>query len=176
MTTQLWYVLRSKPNKEDFLWGQLQARGIECFYPRTRVQTVNPRARKVRPYFPGYLFIHVDLAETGLSALQWMPGASGLVAFGGQPASVPETMINAIRNRVDQVNVAGGEVLIGLKKGETVTIQSGPFDGYEAIFDTRLSGNDRVRVLLNLINKQQLPVELPSGHIQRKPSPSGSSA
>jgi transcriptional antiterminator RfaH len=169
--SELWYVLRSKPNKEDFLWGQLQARGIECFYPRTRVRTVNPRARKVRPYFPGYLFIHVDLEETGLSALQWMPGASGLVAFGGQPASVPDTMINAIRNRVDQVNVAGGEVLIGLKKGETITIRSGPFDGYEAIFDTRLSGNDRVRVLLNLINRQQLPVELPSGHIQRKPSP-----
>lgn len=170
--SELWYAMRSKPHKEDFLWGQLLARKIECFFPCTRVQTVNPRARKVRPYFPGYVFVRADLEQIGLSALQWMPGAGGLVAFGGQPASIPDPMLNAIRNRVDEINASGGEVLAGIRKGETVTIQSGPFEGYEAIFDTRLSGNDRVRVLLNLINKQQLPLELPTGQIQRKPSPS----
>lgn len=169
--SEMWYAIRSKPHKEDFLWGQLLARKIECFYPHTRVQTVNPRARKMRPYFPGYLFVHVDLAQIGLSTLQWMPGSVGLVAFGGQPASVPESMLSSIRNRVNEINIAGWEVLLDIKQGETVTIQAGPFEGYEAIFDTRLSGNDRVRVLLNLINRQQLPLELPTGQIQRKPRP-----
>ena len=164
--SQLWYVMRSKPNKESLLWEQLSLQKIECFYPYLRVKPVNPRARKLRAYFPGYVFVRVDLERTNLSALQWMPGALGLVSFGGEPASVPETLVNAIRNRVEQVNAAGGEVLAGLKKGQAVTIQAGPFAGYDAIFDARLSGNERVRVLLKLLDQGQLPVELPAGQIR----------
>ena len=161
-----WYAIQSKPRKEDFLWGQLHAREIECFYPRTRVRTVNPRARQVQPYFPGYLFVHVDLDQIGLSALQWMPGAAGLVAFDGQPAWVPEHLINAIRNRVEVINAAGGELLAELKRGDMVKIEAGPFAGYEAIFDGSLSGHERVRVLLNLLNSKQIPLELHVGQIK----------
>ena len=110
----LWYAMRSKPCKEDFLWQQLRAREIECFYPRTRVRTSNPRSRQVRPYFPGYVFIYTDLEQVGLSTLQWMPGAAGVVSFGGQPAWVPENLINAIRRRVDELNAAGGLALAGV--------------------------------------------------------------
>ena len=33
-----WYVLHSKPRKEDLLWEQLRLREIEAFHPRLRVQ------------------------------------------------------------------------------------------------------------------------------------------
>jgi len=172
--SQRWYVMRSKPNKESFLWDQLNLQGIESYYPRLRVKPVNPRARTIKPYFPGYLFVHVDLEQINLSVLQWMPGAAGLVSFGGEAASVPNILINTIRNRVDQINAAGGEALAGLKKGQTVRIQGGPFTGYKAIFDTRLSGNERVRVLLDLLDKGQMPLELPTVQIRREPATAGS--
>lgn len=165
-----WYAMRSKPNKEDFLARQFEAQGVQVYCPRIRVRVVNPRARKVRPYFPGYIFVQADLEQTGWSALQWQPGAAGLVSFGGEPASVPDSLINAIRKRVDEVNASDRDLIKGLSQGEIVTIQSGPFAGHEAIFDARLSGDERVRVLLKLINKQQLPLDLPSGQIQVKKS------
>ena len=56
----------------------------------------------------------------------------------------------------------------GLKPGEIVVIQDGPFTGQEAIFDTRISGNERVRVLLSLLRGRQMPLVLPSGQIERK--------
>lgn len=84
--------------------------------------------------------------------------------------SVPDSLINAIRKRVDEVNASDRDLIKGLSQGEIVTIQSGPFAGHEAIFDARLSGDERVRVLLKLINKQQLPLDLPSGQIQVKKS------
>lgn len=170
----IWYAMRSKPNKEDFLTRQFEAQGVQVYCPRIRVRVVNPRARKVRPYFPGYIFVQVDLEQTGWSALQWQPGAAGLVSFGGEPASVPDSLINAIRKRVDEVNASDRDLIKGLSQGEIVTIQSGPFAGHEAIFDARLSGDERVRVLLKLINKQQLPLDLPSGQIQAKSKPGGS--
>ena len=128
MTAQ-WYAMHSKPRKEELLWEQLRAREIEAYYPRIRVQPVNPRARKVKPYFPGYVFARVDLEQVNWSALHWMPGATGLVSFGGEPASVSDVILRAIHHRVDEINTSGGEQLAGLKRGEPVIIQGGAFDG-----------------------------------------------
>ena len=83
-------------------------------------------------------------------------------------ARMPHALIQAIRNRVDQINGDGGEQLHGLKPGETVVIQDGPFAGQEAIFDSRISGNERVRVLLSLLRGRQMPLVLPSAQIERK--------
>jgi len=167
--TDAWYALRSKPRKEDAVWKQVQNQGFEAFYPRLKVQPVNPRSRKIRPYFPGYLFVRADLPEVGLSTFQWMPHTLGLVSFGGEPAIVPDNLIHAIRKRVDEINAAGGEVFDGLKPGEVVRISVGPFQGFEAIFDARLPGNVRVRVLLELLgSKRQVPLELDAGQIERK--------
>jgi transcription elongation factor/antiterminator RfaH len=167
MTAQ-WYVLHSKPLKEALLWEQLSLQNIESYYPCIRVQPINVHARRVKPYFPGYIFGHVDLEQTNLSTLQWMPGAAGMVSFGGVPSSVPDHIIAAIRHRVDEINAAGGELLRDLKPGDIVTIREGPFSGYDAIFDTRLSGEERVRVLLKLLNARKFPLELPVSQIQRK--------
>jgi len=164
-----WYALRSKPRKEEVVWRQVRTQGFEAFYPRLKVNPVNPRSRKVRPYFPGYLFVSADLDEVGVSVFQWMPHAIGLVAFGGEPAAVPDSLINALRKRVEEIAAAGGEVFDGLQPGDTVRINDGPFRGYEAIFDTRLPGNERVRVLLELLGSQRrVPIELSAGQIQRK--------
>lgn len=163
-----WYVLRSKPRKEDFLYGQLRARKIEAYYPKVRVQPVNPRARKSKPYFPGYLFIHIDLEEENLSSLQWMPGATGLVSFGNEPSWVPEALVNTIQKQVARINAAGGENLAGLTSGDEVIIEDGPFAGYKAIFDLSLPGNERVRVLLQLLEDQNMRLELPASQVKKR--------
>lgn len=163
-----WYVLHSKPNKEELLWEQLVIRKVEAFFPRIRVQPVNPRARKVKAYFPGYVFVHVDLEQVGFSALHWAPGATGLVTFDSQPSIVPEALIHAVRKKVDSINLAGGELFHELKHGDLVEIQTGPFAGYEAIFDVRLPGTERVRVLLKLLQGRAAKLEVPAGVLEKK--------
>ena len=164
-----WYVLHSKPRKEDFLLDQLRLSGFESYCPFLRVSTVNPRARKIRPYFPGYVFLQVDLGKNKASSLHWMPGATGFVSFDGIPARVPDGLIPILRQRVDEINASGGELFHDLKQGDRVRIVEGPFAGYEAMFDARLPGTERVRVLLNLLQqRRQLPVELEAGQISKK--------
>lgn len=162
-----WYAIRSKPNKEDFLAGQLEAYGIEVFYPRLLVKTVNPRARKARPYFPSYLFVHVDLGKINTSTLRWMPGAVNLISFDGEPASVPDLLIAALERQVSAINASRKSFVDELKPGDAILVQDGPFAGYEAIFDGKLSGRDRVRVLLNFLQKRQVPLELREQQIGR---------
>ena len=107
---KFWYALRSKPRKEDVVWRQVHVRGYETFFPRLRVNPVNPRARKYKPYFPGYIFVRADLEDVGLSVFKWMPHTLGLVSFGGEPAIVPDNLIPAIRSRIDEINATGGEI------------------------------------------------------------------
>jgi transcription elongation factor/antiterminator RfaH len=154
MNQEAWYVLHTKPHKEGELNAYLQSTGIETYYPTIHVNPVNPRARKIRPYFPRYLFVYVRLSEIGISTFRWAPGATRLVEFGGYPAKVPDGVIYQLKRHLEAVEAAGGFHLDGLKPGDPVRIVDGPLAGYEAIFDVRLSGNDRVQVLLEMLGRQ----------------------
>lgn len=161
-----WYVLQSNSQKEMLVWEQCHWRGIEAYCPLLRVQPVNPRARKIKPYFPGYLFVHMDLDKADLAELRWMAGAAGLVRFGDIAASIPDDLINAIKQRVNEINDHGGELWDSLKPGVPIRIRNGVFNGYQAIFDARLSDHARARVLIELLRGRQVRVELPITQIE----------
>lgn len=162
-----WYAIHSHPRKEEHLWNQILLQGFDAFYPRLHVKPVNPRSKKIQPYFPGYLFVRADLEVSGISLFQWMPYSTGLVSFGGEPSVVPESLIQSLKRRLEEIEENGGETLDGLQSGDAVLIASGPLAGYEAIYDTRISGTERVRVLLKMLNQRNLPVDLEAHQIQR---------
>jgi transcription antitermination factor NusG len=162
-----WYVAHSKPRSEELLWKQFCMRNLETYYPCIKVQTVNPRARQVQPYFPSYLFVRVDLDLIGRSTLNWLPGGAGLVSFGDEPAFVPDNLVYAIKKQVENLNVISETSATPLCKGDNVVIHDGAFAGYEGVFDIQLSGTDRVRILLSLVNNRFIPVEIPVSRIHR---------
>ncbi len=158
----LWYALRTRPHKEALVCEQAQIQGIETFNPLLRVRPVNPRARKVRPYFPGYVFVLADMQEVGISTFQYMPYTVGLVSFGGEPATVPASLIEALQRRVrESIDVQR----IGPSKGDMVWIERGPFAGHQAMFDSQLRGGERVRLLLELLSGQSVPIEMDAAQI-----------
>lgn len=162
-----WYVLRSKPNKEDALARQVATRGIEVYYPRVTVQPVNPRARTTKPFFPSYMFVRADLVQVGLSTFQWMPYALGLVCFDAEPASIADSLLQALRRDIEQMGRDEAEENLRLAPGMPLTVNRGPFAGYKAIFDTRLPGSDRIRILLNAAKGAQVPVELAASYVEK---------
>ena len=161
-----WYVLRSKPQKEDVLCMEVSARGHEVYYPTLNVQPVNPRAKCKRPFFPRYLFVHVDIEEVGLSTFRWMPYSVGLVCFGGEPATVHEALIHSLHRRLEELNQAGFRQKSAFKRGDPVRITDGPFAGYGAIFDASISEGERVRVLLELLSGKHARLELGSSQLE----------
>ncbi len=99
-----WYVLSCKPNKEGILLRQLQSQGYEVFYPRHFSTNGKTGRLHIKAYFPGYLFIRLDLTQVGQSTFQWMPNAEGLVSFESRPAYVPDILIEAIKKHVEKIN------------------------------------------------------------------------
>ncbi len=165
--SQSWYALRVKPHKERAVAEYLKLREATYYAPFIRVKPINPRAAKQRPYFPGYLFVHADLETLGQQAFSWIPGTRGLVTFGEEPAIVPEPLIHELQQRLTQLNAQGGIEQVKFQKGEHVQVVSGPFAGYEAIFDMQLSGKERAQVLMRFLSDHPQPVKLNLADIQK---------
>lgn len=160
-----WYVMHSKPQKEQWLLKQLDALDIDVFYPCLRHKSGKLTSRVSKPYFPGYLFVKVDLELTGTSMLEWIPGSLGLISFGGEPACVPEGLLQRIRCHLDEMNAAQVRIVDSLKPGDEVIIRSGPFAGHDAIFCTRLRDTERVQVLLKVLQDQRMKIDLQEDQI-----------
>jgi transcription elongation factor/antiterminator RfaH len=161
-----WYVMHSKPRKEALLRERLRIQRIQVYLPSIRVKPVNPRARKEQPFFPGYLFVHVDLEQISVSELRWIPGATGIVCLGGEPAIVGDSLIRTIQEQIENITESNNQSVDRFKSGDWVVINEGPFANYNAMFDCRLSGQARVRVLLELLQGQKMRLELSANQLQ----------
>ncbi len=163
-----WYALRSKPHQEDIVQSALRARGIETYLPVWRPPEARTGRRVVRPYFPCYLFARADLEVTGVSGLQYTPGVRQVVLRGDRPASVDGQVIDELRQRLVELEASlmdqRGHVL---HHGDRVIIRAGLFEGYEAIFDRRLSSGERVRVLVDFL-QHRTPCELDAAWVEKR--------
>ncbi|MFN2188310.1 MAG: transcription termination/antitermination protein NusG [Candidatus Promineifilaceae bacterium] len=162
-----WYALHVKPHKEAAVYQLLQSQGTKAYYPVLKVNPVNPRSRRERPFFPGYMFVKVDLDITGADTLRWTEGTYGLVQFGDKPTSVPDTLIDELK---EQLKIHAASLAVEkpeFEKGDYVHIVDGLFEGYDAIFDTQLAGKDRVQVLLAYLHQQPKKIVLDASEIKK---------
>lgn len=159
-----WYALHVKPHKEPSVYQLLCSKGFDAYYPVLKVTPVNPRARKERPFFPGYMFVKVNLVETGADTLRWTEGTYGLVQFGGAPTSVPDSLISELKEQLTKYEASKEPEF---SRGDHVRIVNGLFEGYDAIFDTHISGKDRVQVLLAYLSDQPKKVILDPSEIAK---------
>jgi len=161
-----WYALHTRPNKEGLVARLLETRQIENYLPR--VVDTRAKRRGPLPFFPGYLFTRVDLAQSGLGIIKWLPGVRGVVQANDEPVPVSEAVILHIRSRLEELEALGGLGAVSFRNGDRVTVVRGPFAGYDGLFDYHLSGQHRVRILLRLIAAQRaVPLELNLADLRR---------
>lgn len=149
-----WYVVYTKPRKEALAQTNLQRQDFETYLPWFKRVTAQRGTWKeiVEPLFPRYLFLRTDPTKQTVAPIRSTLGVSTLVTFGHQLMPVPDRMIDALRQREDPSTGIHCAPQHEFKKGETVTITSGPFEGLQGVFDT-CSGEARVAVLLDILGK-----------------------
>lgn len=149
-----WYAIQAKPHREFWASSALDAiAGVQTYLPVLKVKPANPRARQVRPFFPGYLFACADLERVGLSVLRWTPGVARVVSYGAKPIPIRNDVIEEIRLQVAMAQQEDPYGLGQFEHGDRVRIKEGLFSGFEGMFDTRVGAQLRVRVLVEFLGR-----------------------
>jgi transcription elongation factor/antiterminator RfaH len=147
-----WRLVRAITGREVFAAEQLERQGFVTFLPK-QLKTVR-HARKVRialgAYFPGYLFVELDLAKHRWRSVNGTLGVSHLIGSEDRPTPVPRGVVEALIEAADARGVLTGPPL---EAGQKVRILAGAFADKLAVIE-RQDEAGRVRVLLDIINRQ----------------------
>ena len=148
-----WYVIQTKPKKEEGAKLYLSTKGVEVFSPL--IETFVPRNGKMnkelKSLFPNYIFAKFEL-EKNYPLVRWARGVKKILGFGGYPVPISEEVIELIKKRTDENGIV--KRTHHFVANDVVRIKTGPLRELCGIFDRWVSDSERVRVLLNLIGYQ----------------------
>ncbi len=165
--TLRWYVLKVKPNKENYVQIQLRSiAGVETYCPlmRTAKRYRAKWQREIEPVFPGYVFVRIDFARD-LLYLRRLQGHVDLVRFDGRPAWVADELIEEFRRRESSRGYLVYRPERPLRQREPVRVISGPFRGKTGIFLRYARSAERVCLLLEMM-RSPWAVELPRAAVE----------
>jgi transcriptional antiterminator RfaH len=147
-----WRLVRAQTGREMLADEQLRRQGFATFLPK-QLKTVR-HARKVRlalgAYFPGYLFIELDLARDRWRSVNGTLGVIRMVGPEERPTPAPRGVVEALVEAADARGVITGPPL---QAGQQVRIIAGAFADQLATIE-RLDDAGRVHVLLDIINRR----------------------
>ena len=144
-----WFLAHTLPRSERKAEMHLRAQGFRTYLPQIK-KTIR-HARQFRnvqaPLFPRYLFLIIDPARDRWLCVRSTVGVSSLFTCEGRPVPVPQGVVESLIARSDGA-LTGLDV--GLTKGQSVRILSGPFANLVGTLD-RLDAAGRTRVLLDIM-------------------------
>ena len=145
-----WYLVQSKPRNEMRALENLARQGYETYLPLMEVERLQrgKLLKKMEPLFPRYLFLHLEEGNDNWGPIRSTLGVAGLVRFGQAYALVSDEVMDAVRERTQDVKKSLFE------SGDNVRVVSGPLLGLEGVFEIA-DGEQRSFVLLEFMQKQQ---------------------
>lgn len=156
MTTSMtgtahWYAVHTETGREAYARDHLVNQSFEVFLPQHDHTVRHARRLSVKrgAFFPGYLFVRLDLKVQRWRAINGTRGVKHVVGAGDRPLPVPEGIVEWLQGMADDAGViAYGS---GLKRGDTVRLLDTPFAECVGLVSGP-SGGERVRVLVDLLN------------------------
>ena len=149
-----WYAVYTQPHAEPKALEHLLRQGYSAYLPRYRTRVSHARRRQIvlRPLFPRYLFAAVDRATMPWRPILSTVGVTDVVRTGDEPATVPEEIVAAIREREKIGGFDRIDPRQRLRLGELVRVTAGAFEGMIGSL-VELRDQDRIVVLLELLGR-----------------------
>ena len=153
MTT--WYIVYTQPSAEAKAAENLERQGFTTYLPRYRKRRRHAGRTEtvLRPLFPRYLFVAIDVLQDRWRAVLSTFGVSDLIRHGSQPTPVPEGVVDTLKAREANGVITEPSVADRLKAGDRVELLSGAFEQMICSFHG-MDDAERVIVLLDLLGRQ----------------------
>jgi transcriptional antiterminator RfaH len=152
-----WYVIHTKPKQELRAAQNLERQGYNIFLPTIPVQKLLKNTIKIthEPLFARYLFIQLDQTNSSWFPIRSTRGVHQIVRFGihTEPVKAHPQLIEDLKRWLVEKTP---KTLFS--RGESISIQDGPFKGLEATFQKLLdhpSGESRAMIMIDILGKIQ---------------------
>lgn len=164
-----WYVLRTKTGHEDRVRSRLEGK-TECLgvlLPKMEVMVTRSgkKRRLLKPLFPGYLFVQMELRDEFWYEVKNTPGVINFISSGNTPIPVRESEIAHIMSLVDEPDTT--VVRPDFEMGDSVQIVEGPFMGQTGVISEIDLKKNKFKVIIDILGKQ-IPIELEHYDIKRE--------
>jgi transcriptional antiterminator RfaH len=151
-----WYCARTQPKHEHIAAANLHQRlGLEVFHPRLRLERATCRGpvRVIESLFPCYIFVRCQL-KAQLDNIRYVGGISSLVHFGQQIPSVPDDVVEELRQCFEAEEPMA--VQDHFRAGSEVVVAEGAFLGSRGIVVRSIPARQRVQILLDFLGRTTL--------------------
>ncbi len=140
--------------------------GLDIFCPQVRFRrkTVRGSVWFQEAMFPGYIFVRFDMVEMK-SRVSYSPGVLTIPTFNGRVVSIPDVVIEELREGFDEKSVVDGG--IPLEVGEETTLLEGSMRGLKVKVIKVMPAEDRVTVLLEMLGTL-VEVEFPAHQLEQR--------
>jgi transcriptional antiterminator RfaH len=150
-----WYVVHTQVNGETKAAQNLLRQGFEVYLPRYLKRRRHARRVDftVKPLFPRYLFVAIDMATQRWRSIQSTFGVVRLVTNGDDPATLPDGVVHALRAREDEKGFIRLDSKPAFAPGDKVRVLAGAFMDSAGLF-SGLADHDRVSILLDMLGRK----------------------
>ncbi len=169
-TAKKWYVVHTYSGYEQKAKAALEERVRalkledkfgEVLVPVERVQELGKGGqRKIssRKFFPGYIFVNMELTDETWHVVKDTPKITGFVGHSTQPPEVPESEVREITQQMEEGALRPKPKVL-FEVGEAVKVVDGPFQDFNGTVEEVRPEKGKVRVLISIFGRAT-PVEL----------------
>ncbi len=132
----------------------------EVLVPTEEVIEVR-RGKKVtveRRFMPGYILVRMEMSDRGYHLINSINRVTGFLGPQGRPMPMRDAEVNALLNRVEET-AESPRTLIFFEVGEKVSVNDGPFEGFDGMVEEVDQENQRLKVTVSIFGRET-PVEL----------------
>jgi len=139
----------------------------EIVIPTEEVVEVRQGKKKVssRKFFPGYVLIHVEMAQEIWYMIKNTPKVTGFLGGGASPVPLSDSEIKTIMDQIKGES-SRPKPKFSFDKGEGVRVTDGPFLNFNGVVDDVNLDKGKVRVMVSIFGRAT-PVELEFSQIEK---------
>jgi len=172
-----WYIIHTLSGAEEKveanLYMRLQAHSEykelidRVIIPKEQITEVKFGKKKIlkRKFFPGYIFIHMEINEDVWLFVKNTPGIATFIGSKRKPFPVSQEEIDKILSKVDESKIKPAPK-VAFEKGESVRVKEGPFINFNGVVEEAHSDKGKIKVSVSIFGRIA-PVELEFWQVEK---------
>ncbi len=173
-----WYAVQTHSGFENrakaSLVERIRTAGLEGHFGEVLIPTESVvevvrghRRTATRKFYPGYLFVQMDLTDETYHLVKNTPKVAGFLGEqkGTRPTPVPEDQIEQTKTQMTE-GAMKPRPRIQFEDGENCRVTEGPFAGFSGIVEEVKPEKQKVRVLVSIFGRAT-PVELDFAQVEK---------